>query len=186
MPSKNKTHHTFRVRTGEGLAFMFQVSDQVALERWINWFNGVGVIPTRSATPGRRHNEEKKMSLSTTTDEEVSSSSGGSRQPFPAEHNLQSATFGGIPKDSVSAIVGNSSIYLNTSSFYTPTSASDTEHQLQSVDNSRSALYNHPNELSSMSMLESQVHVHSTNGGNRIPMAGSSFGVIDPYWQRYP
>jgi hypothetical protein len=186
MPSKNKNHHTFRVRTDEGLVFMFQVSDQVALERWINWFKGVGAIPSRSAAPRKGHNEEKKSLSSTTTTEEETSSSSGSQLQFPAEHNLQSATFGNVPQDSVSAIVGNSSIYINTSSFYTPTSMTDTHHPFQNADSSRSALYNHPNQLSSMSMLESEVHCHSTNDGNHIPMAGSSFGVIDPHWRRYP
>lgn len=174
----------FRVRTDEGLVFMFQVSDKIALERWINWFQGVGATPSRSATTaGRKQFEEKKTSSIST--EEVSTNAGSQLQ-FPAERNMQAATFGNVPGDSVSALVGDSSIYINTSSFYTPTSVSDTQHQLDDINNSRSALYSHPSELSSMSILESGVHCHSTNGDSHVPMASTSFGVVDSSWQRYP
>ncbi|KAI7887263.1 periplasmic binding protein-like I [Mucor mucedo] len=38
--STEENHHIFRVRTDAGLVFLFQVSDNTALKRWIKWFKG--------------------------------------------------------------------------------------------------------------------------------------------------
>lgn len=47
--STEENHHIFRVRTDVGLVFLFQVSDDIALKRWIKWFKG-GEVPTGDTT----------------------------------------------------------------------------------------------------------------------------------------
>jgi hypothetical protein len=48
----------FRVTTLEGLSFLFQVSDQTSLDRWIQWFSG-------EKKPNKTEKSAKKIPLAT-------------------------------------------------------------------------------------------------------------------------
>ncbi|KAF7731952.1 Metabotropic GABA-B receptor subtype 3A [Apophysomyces ossiformis] len=52
--SADADRYVFRVRTDEDMVFLFQVQDQIALDRWIQWFRGPsssGQRPSRGSVP---------------------------------------------------------------------------------------------------------------------------------------
>ncbi|GAN01001.1 hypothetical protein MAM1_0004c00430 [Mucor ambiguus] len=179
LPTKNKNHHTFSVRTVTGLTFMFQVSDREALDRWLNWFEGVDTSPNRG-----RH-APASAALQNPQDSSESRSDSGEKLSINQDLSMpkmQSATFG--VNDSSSMIPNSASFFNYTADFYTPMSYSDTHHQLQSVDNSNSAIYNNNQPSSAYS---SNIP-HTTSNRSDLPMASNSFGVVNhsSSWQRYP
>lgn len=185
LETKSKNHHTFSVRTNTGLTFMFQVSDREALDRWLNWFKGVDTTPNRGRnvqTPQPFQDERNDNDNDNVNDtEEKSSFSEDLSMP-----KMQSATFGGV-NDSSSIIPASASFFNYTADFYTPMSYSDTHHQLQSVDNSSSAIYNNNNRSSSR--YSSNIPNNNTiPSRSDIPLASNSFGVVnnENSWQRYP
>lgn len=181
LPTKSKNHHTFSVRTVTGLTFMFQVSDREALDRWLNWFEGIDTSPNRGRhAPVPVEEQHPQDSCESDSGEKMSINQDLSMP------KMQSATFGGV-NDSSSMIPNSASFFNYTADFYTPMSYSDTHHQLQSVDNSSSAIYN--NNRSS-SVYSSNIPHNNTTTSNRsdLPMASNSFGVVNhsSSWQRYP
>lgn len=186
LPTKNKNHHTFSVRTVTGLTFMFQVSDREALDRWLKWFEGVDTSPNRG-----RHAPAAAATAQDLQESSDSRSDSGEKSSIHQDLSMpkmQSATFGGV-NDSSSMVPNSASFFNYTADFYTPMSYSDTHHQLQSVDNSNSAIYNN-NHHPSSSMYSSNIpHNNNTSTSNRsdLPMASNSFGVVNhSSWQRYP
>ncbi|KAG2232035.1 hypothetical protein INT48_000590 [Thamnidium elegans] len=113
IPSEEESHHSFRVRTDDGLVFLFQVSDREALERWFKWFKG-----------GKADDATVKKDI-----------------PVPLDQlslpKLQSTTFG-VGNNSGTTSIAQPSMAAH-SSFYTP-SAFSTSQQVQ--DGSQSALHN--------------------------------------------
>lgn len=181
LPTKSKNHHTFSVRTVTGLTFMFQVSDREALDRWLNWFEGIDTSPNRGRhAPIPVEEQHPQDSCESDSGEKMSINQDLSMP------KMQSATFGGV-NDSSSMIPNSASFFNYTADFYTPMSYSDTHHQLQSVDHSSSAIYN--NNRSS-SVYSSNIPHNNTTTSNRsdLPMASNSFGVVNhsSSWQRYP
>ncbi|KAG2236589.1 hypothetical protein INT48_000143 [Thamnidium elegans] len=50
IPSEESNHHSFRVRTTVGLVFLFQVSDNAALERWVTQSATFGIENTAATS----------------------------------------------------------------------------------------------------------------------------------------
>lgn len=112
--SNDKNHHTFKVRTTTGLLFMFQVSDEVALERWERWFKGRAANPSNPNASQKNHDDKAVMPV-----------------------KMQQATFGAM--DNFPSKSRRDEEY---SSFYDTNIITTCQHTPdQAIDNSRSALY---------------------------------------------
>lgn len=120
--SDNKNHYTFKVRTTSGLLFLFQVSDEVSLERWERWFKGRAANP-----PGLNASNEE---------------TGGIKPKMPVK--MQQATFGAM--DNFPSKMRRNEEY---SSFYDTNIITTCQHAPEPVDfDSRSALYQQSTESS--------------------------------------
>lgn len=170
--SGEENHHIFRVRTDVGLVFLFQVSDDIALKRWIKWFTG------GAAVDGNTTNKVTAV----TEDQQV--------PPLdqPSRPQMQTATFGvgnssvsvshpGVSTAQPSVSIAQSSVSIAQpsvaaySSFYSTNVLTNSQQQSQINNESFSVLHG-------QSMLSVQ---------SEQPMgASNSFGIVDSSWQRYP
>lgn len=121
--SSEENHHIFRVRTDVGLVFLFQVSDDIALKRWVNWFKG-GSAPA--------NNDTTKKDNIATEDQQVQQLDQLSRP------KMQTATFG--VGDSSSSIA-QPSIAAYSSYYSTNVLTNSHQQQSQMNDISFSALH---------------------------------------------
>lgn len=112
------------MRTTVGLVFLFQVSDQAALERWVDWFKGG---KAENSTDATKREEKIKKELSVALS-----------QP-PAK--VQSATFG-IESTVSTSSVAQPSLAAH-SSFYAPSALGSQKMH----DTQQSALHNRSNSI---------------------------------------
>ncbi|KAI8341547.1 periplasmic binding protein-like I [Blakeslea trispora] len=175
--SDSRQHHTFRVRTTDGLVFMFQVSDEAALDRWLNWFNGRGDAtlgaPRRQHTQIRFAKEGKQGNkaddyAADTVDSPV-------RSMDPVHHKTQLETFGlgeGVP-----SIFNHPTFHHHTSDFYDPNSFSDANNHILDFPGHPSSVQSGNYQTTSSSANDQSM---GYNASANIP---NSFGVVDSSWR---
>ncbi|KAI8336060.1 periplasmic binding protein-like I [Choanephora cucurbitarum] len=167
-------HHMFRVRTKEGLTFLFQVSDETALNRWLGWFNGRGNVPL--GAPQRQNTQARFANQEAKAEDCGSDTVGSSVQSMePAHHKNQLETFG--MGAGVASILNHPTFFHHTSDFYDPNSFTDANNRILDMsDHSPSNQSSNYHTTSSFPNDQLMAHDASAN----IP---NSFGIIDPSWR---